>query len=57
MPSFNQSLPQVSLYIRIADATGRRYERLNRRNPQTGGVYCLSLARVGEPVVFSVLSD
>jgi len=40
----SQPLPSVSLYIRITDAKGRRYERVNRRNPQiaTGpNVYCL----------------
>ena len=37
-------LPQVSIYVRITDAQGRRhYERLNRRTPQLGPgmVYCL----------------
>jgi hypothetical protein len=40
----SQSLPSVGLYIRITDAKGPRYERVNRRNPQiaTGPkVYCL----------------
>jgi hypothetical protein len=35
----SQILPSVSLYIRITDAKGRRYEPVNCRNPQTGGVY------------------
>ena len=43
MPRVNQSLPSVSLYIRITEPNGdRRYKRVNRRNPQlAGGVYCL----------------
>ena|SRR5271165_6397792 len=40
MPS--RSIPSVTLYIRITDEGHRRYERVNRRNPQlNGGVYCL----------------
>jgi integrase/recombinase XerD len=41
MPRVN-SMPSVTLYIRITDQKGRRhYERVNRRNPQTGGIFCL----------------
>ena len=47
MPS--QSIPQVSLYIRITENGKRRYERVNRRNPQTtGGVYCLHFYENGK---------
>ena len=39
----SRSIPSVTLYIRITDEQGnRRYERVNRRNPQlNGGVDCL----------------
>jgi hypothetical protein len=41
MPRVNAP-PTVTLYIRITDQNGRRhYERVNRRNPQTGGIFCL----------------
>ncbi|MGA9508001.1 MAG: hypothetical protein WBV55_05070 [Candidatus Sulfotelmatobacter sp.] len=48
MPRIDQSLPHVSLYIRITGAKGRRYERVNRRNPQTGGFYCLHFYENGK---------
>ena len=51
MPRVNQSLPHVSLYIRITDAKGRRYERVNRRNPQIASgpsVYCLHFYENGK---------
>jgi hypothetical protein len=46
----NPSIPSVTLYIRITDEQrDRRYERVNRRNPQlNGGVYCLHLYESGE---------
>jgi hypothetical protein len=39
----SRSIPCVTLYIRIGNEKGkRRYERVNRRNPQLNcGVYCL----------------
>jgi integrase/recombinase XerD len=37
----SQSIPQVSLYIRFTEGKKRRYERINRKRPQTGGIYCL----------------
>jgi hypothetical protein len=38
----SRSIPSVTLYIRITDEKGnRRYERVNRRKPQTNGIYCL----------------
>jgi hypothetical protein len=44
-----RNLPTVSLYIRITDVNGRRYERVNRRNPQLeGGVYCLHFYENGK---------
>lgn len=52
MPRMNQSLPSVSLYIRITEPNGdRRYERVTRRNPQiaTGpNVYCLHFYEDGK---------
>jgi len=48
-----QTLPSVSLYIRITESTGkRRYERVKRgRNPQMCGphdVYCLHFYQGGK---------
>jgi hypothetical protein len=41
MPRVNV-LPSVTRYIRITDGNGRRhYERVNRRNLQSGGIFCL----------------
>jgi integrase/recombinase XerD len=46
----SRSIPSVTLYIRITDEKGnRRYERVNRRNPQlNGGVYCLHFYENGK---------
>jgi hypothetical protein len=57
MPRIDQSLRHVSLYIRITDAKGRRYERVNRRNPQTGGIYCLHFYENGKRKWESVGTD
>ena len=37
-----RSIPEVTLHIRLRQPDGtRRYELVNRKKPQTGGVYCL----------------
>lgn len=53
-------IPSVSLYIRINDEKGRRYERIHRRNPQICGpqdVYCIHFYEQGRRKWMSVGSD
>jgi hypothetical protein len=55
-----KSLPSVSLYIRITDEKGRRYERIRRRNPQICGpreVYCVHFYEKGRRKWLSVGTD
>lgn len=56
MPKINH-LPEVGLYIRVGDGKHRRYERVNRRNPQTGGIYCLRFYENGKRKRESVGTD